>query len=56
MLADDKQAIIDLLKRQEVQIGLIDAGLYKTFSKEIYRDNKIWLHYLRKVDDERQCF
>jgi hypothetical protein len=56
MLSDNKDQIIWLLQRQGVKVGLIDAGPYKTFSKDICRamDNKVWLHYLRKVDDEKQ--
>jgi hypothetical protein len=56
ILSDNEQKIIDLLKRHNVQCGLVDAGPYKTLSKNICRafDNKIYLHYIRRVDGEKQ--
>lgn len=56
MHSDKEKEIIELLKRHNVTAGLIDAGPYKTFSKNICRalDNKVWLHYIRKTDNEKK--
>lgn len=56
ILSDRESEIIQLLKRHNVQSGLIDAGPYKTLSKNICRamENKMTLHYIRRVDGDKK--